>query len=430
MQKLRIASLILVHLLIVAHIYIFGDSVIGSLDFQEFFHSFIKHGLINAGTILVFIAFITTLIFGRFFCGWACHFGALQELSWWILKKMKITPKTINSRMVFFLPLFMLVYFYLTPNIISALSDPWSQPKVNLAVPEIWAFLPGFVIGSLTFLVDGVLLVYFLGRKGFCRYLCPWGAFLKLPNAFAMYKVRKTGNCIHCNECTTNCPVGIDVSYEINTYQKVTSTNCTSCLVCTDGCPSNAITYDFMNPLKESNRFQDYFYRVDSFIHEKIKSLFISIRQQDICMIPMVLGFGFAIDGLYGMGHFLSFGIALIGSLFIIQLWTKEVHNYLRVFYTSLILVIFLWHGIIKYSIYQGLAHFESGDIEKSIVHLERVVNIYPQQIGKYHVMLGEMYLTLEDFINARYHAETASKINPDHNSPKQLLELINKQAE
>ena len=122
MQKLRIASLILVHLLIITHIYIFGDSVIGSIDFQEFFHSFIKHGLINAGTILVFIAFITTLIFGRFFCGWACHFGALQELSWWILQKLNITPKTINSRMIFFLPLFMLVYFYLTPNIISALS--------------------------------------------------------------------------------------------------------------------------------------------------------------------------------------------------------------------------------------------------------------------------------------------------------------------
>ena len=106
MQKLRIASLILVHLLILAHIYIFSDSVIGSIDFQEFFHSFIKHGIINAGTILVFIAFITTLIFGRFFCGWACHFGALQEFSWWILKKLKITPKTINSRIVFFLPLF------------------------------------------------------------------------------------------------------------------------------------------------------------------------------------------------------------------------------------------------------------------------------------------------------------------------------------
>ena len=92
-QRARIASLIGVHVLILAHIYYFGDSVIGSLDFQEFFHAFIKFGIINAGVVMVMLAFISTLIFGRFFCGWACHFGALQEFSWWILKKLDITPQ-------------------------------------------------------------------------------------------------------------------------------------------------------------------------------------------------------------------------------------------------------------------------------------------------------------------------------------------------
>ena len=71
------------------------------------------------------------------------------------------------------------------------------------------------------FLIDGFLIVYFLGRKGFCRFLCPWGAFLKVPNSLAMFKVRKTGNCTECHECTTHCPVGIDVSYEINTIKKL-----------------------------------------------------------------------------------------------------------------------------------------------------------------------------------------------------------------
>ena len=49
--------------------------------------------------------------------------------------------------------------------------------SIKLNEPEIWAFLPGWIIGGLTFLVDGFLIVYFLGRKGFCRFLCPWGAF-------------------------------------------------------------------------------------------------------------------------------------------------------------------------------------------------------------------------------------------------------------
>ena len=94
-HKLRISSLILIHVLILLHVYYFGSETIGSIDFQEFFHSFIKLGVINAGALLVIFAFLFTLIFGRFFCGWACHFGAVQELAWWLLKKMGNYSKII-----------------------------------------------------------------------------------------------------------------------------------------------------------------------------------------------------------------------------------------------------------------------------------------------------------------------------------------------
>ena len=112
-SKLRIASLLLIHVLILLHIYYFGSETIGSIDFQEFFHSFMKLGVINAGVLLVIFAFLFTLIFGRFFCGWACHFGAIQELSWIILQKLNINPKTINSRLIVVLPIFILLHFLL-----------------------------------------------------------------------------------------------------------------------------------------------------------------------------------------------------------------------------------------------------------------------------------------------------------------------------
>ena len=56
-QKLRIFSLILIHILILLHIFYWGDNIVGSIDFQEFFHSFLKHGVINSGVLLVIIAF-------------------------------------------------------------------------------------------------------------------------------------------------------------------------------------------------------------------------------------------------------------------------------------------------------------------------------------------------------------------------------------
>ena len=68
-QYYRASVLIIVHILILLHVYYFKDDIIGSVDFQEFFHSFIRTGVINSGVVLVIISFFVTLLFGRFFCG-------------------------------------------------------------------------------------------------------------------------------------------------------------------------------------------------------------------------------------------------------------------------------------------------------------------------------------------------------------------------
>ena len=59
MQKYRVLSFVLIHLLILIHVSGYGQEIIGSIDFQEFFHSFLKIGTINAGVIMVFIAFFS-----------------------------------------------------------------------------------------------------------------------------------------------------------------------------------------------------------------------------------------------------------------------------------------------------------------------------------------------------------------------------------
>ena len=425
-QRLRIASLIGVHLLILAHIYIFGDKTIGSIDFQEFFHGFIKYGVINSGVLLVFIAFVTTLIFGRFFCGWACHFGAIQELSWWVLSKMGIKPKTINSRLTTIIPIFLLFNFYIIPNILHAIDNPWNHVRINLGVPEIWAFLPGFFIGSLTFLIDGFLIVYFLGRKGFCRFLCPWGAFLKFPNSLAMFKVRNTGGCIESGNCTSSCPVGIDVNYEINNYQKVTNTNCTSCMICIDGCPSSTLEYKWSSPLEENFKFKYYLKNSKMFNHVKFIDKFKSLYSKDYMLLPLSIFFGLCIDGLYGFGHFLSFGISIIVSFQIIKLKYSLKNISLNRLLISLIFFIFIWHGVIKFSIWKGMMHYNNMHYGLAIPHLQRAVKIYPKSIGKFHLILGHMYLETGNIEAAKFNANKARIINPDHNAPIELLNKIN----
>ena len=422
-KKLRLLSLIFIHLLILAHIYIFGDKIIGSIDFQEFFHAFIKHGILNAGGILVILAFVTTLIFGRFFCGWACHFGAVQELSWWLLKKIGINPITINSKLVTLLPFVILLNFYIIPNLVYAFNGDW-QLNLTLNQPRIWTFLPGWIIGILTFLIDGFLIVYFLGRKGFCRFLCPWGAFLKFPNSLAMFKVRKTSKCTLCHECTTNCPVGIDVSYEINKFGKVINTNCTSCLICTSDCPSNSLSYKFKSPIKEDFKLSQ-FIDGNQYNHHNIKHLFRSVKSNDKFLFVFTIIFSYCIDGLYGIGHFMALGIGIISSFILIQIKNHPISSY-KILINSVIISMFLWHGIIKYSLWRGLDYYNDKNFIQSIAHLEFATSIYPKKVGKFHLMLGDMYYLSGNKEKARKHALIANQINPDYSAPKEMLLKIN----
>ena len=415
MQKYRLISFIVVHLLILAHVLWFKNSHVGSFDFQEFFDRFIGQGILNAGSIMVIFAFFSTLIFGRFFCGWLCHFGAVQEFAWWIFDKIGIKPKTINSRLLTFLPLFVLFNFYIIPNFSKAIgSDSDWQLSLNLSYPEVWRFLPGFVIGSLTFIVDGFLIVYFLGRKGFCRFVCPWGAFLKFPTSLSTFKVRKVDECTNCNMCTSGCPIGIDVSHEINTYKKVINSNCTSCMICIDDCPEKALKYKFRNPVKDYDQlsFSDFTYQKASYINEKIKSKFISLRDKDILIIPFCLLFGLLLDGLFHFGHMLAFGVSSIVSLVI---FNHSISLNLRKALMFFAIIFMFFNGFLKYSQYRGINFYEQKNFRKAIPYFENLVNYYPMEIGKYHAYLGVCYLELNDIESSLRHYQLAQRIIPNN---------------
>ena len=286
-----------------------------------------------------------------------------------------------------------------------------------------------FIIGSLTFFIDGFLIVYFLGKKGFCRFICPWGAFLKIPTSLSFFKVRKTGTCTLCHVCTDECPIGIDVSYEINKFDKVVSSNCTSCMNCTQGCPSSALSYKFENPLKESYKINHFLHDNNKFSHKNIINAFRSIRNDDYKILALTLILGYSIDSLYGMGHFMAYGISLISSYFIIQI-TKKYSLIKKSTSIVVLISLFSFHGFIKYSIASGLKHYESGDYITSIKHLERVVAFYPKKIGKFHSLLSEMHLTSNNLEDAFKHANNAKKINPNYKSVNQLLDEINQRKQ
>ena len=51
---------------------------------------------------------------------------------------------------------------------------------------------------------------------------------------------------------------------------------------------------------------------------------------------------------------------------------------------------------------------------------------MYPKSIGRFHVILGQMYLANGEIEKAKGHALKAQNINPDHDAPVELLKKIN----
>ena len=126
------------------------------------------------------------------------------------------------------------------------------------------------------------------------------------------------------------------------------------------------------------------------------------------------------------MGHFLSFGIAVIASSQVITLKEKIQHSKVRKILIGIIFLVISWHGVIKFSIWQGLEQFEKNKYSSAISHLERAVKMYPKSIGRFHLILGQMYLENGEKDKAKVHVLKAQNINPHHEAPLELLKKIN----
>lgn len=162
------------------------------------------YGLFNSAyavpwpVVALFVMPVVVALFaGRAFCGGVCPHGALQDLV--VLKPVQV-PLWLE-RGLSFVP-----YVFLGAGLALAATgsvflicklDPfvslfrWDGPT--------WALLLGG-----TFLLLGTVV----GRP-FCRFICPYGALLKLASMVAKWRVRVTPDiCTQCKLCEQACPFG------------------------------------------------------------------------------------------------------------------------------------------------------------------------------------------------------------------------------
>lgn len=278
-SKWRAAVLIAVHVLIIAHVahWLIAGSTISPVEPSESMQT-LELGLVNAGFIFFSLAILSTLIFGRFFCGWGCHVVALQDLCSWMLAKVKIRPKPFRSRVLIFIPVGLAFYMFFWPTLKRTLLFPWLNsvpddsvfsgiagwlagfirppaawpvdgPAMHLVVDDFWQTFPGPLVAVPFLFICGFAIVYFMGAKGFCTYGCPYGGIFgpvdKLsPGRIVVDHDKCDGNA----HCTATCSSNVRVHEEIARYGMVVNPGCMKCMDCVSVCPSNALSFKFTKP--------------------------------------------------------------------------------------------------------------------------------------------------------------------------------------
>ena len=150
-------------------------------------------------TVVAFfiLPLVFTLFFGRTFCAAVCPLGAMQEL---IAIRPITVPRWLNHT------LGLLAYIYLGAAVIFAASG------TAFIICRYDPFIPFFrLAGNTDMIVFGsciLLIGLFVGRP-YCRFLCPYGAILRVLSCFSKWKLSiPPDSCINCQLCEDVCPYG------------------------------------------------------------------------------------------------------------------------------------------------------------------------------------------------------------------------------
>jgi len=170
--------------------------------------------------LMVVFTVVTTLIWGRVFCGFLCPFGALQDfLDRIIPESWKRTPSTRAHRMGLrakYLVLAIIVIPALAGSHVSFYEyfEPFGTVFFRSPSILLWVIAGGFILASA------------IVPRFYCRYACPLGAALAIVSVVSPKRIRRVEQCDHCMVCQQKCPTGAIEGPKIDFKE------CVRCNVC------------------------------------------------------------------------------------------------------------------------------------------------------------------------------------------------------
>lgn len=241
------------------------------------------------GLLWSLVTIVATIFFGRFFCGWICPMGTVNQIFSTVrserlsrrgLKRIKSNQYHWYQKIKYYIlfvfigagilglmltgifdPISLLIRslgLVLIP-ILAQVSDAVADVTFDLGIPGAWIF--GWVANEFkssvlltpntqtfnTIFSLGLFFLLVLAANRFftrfwCRGICPLGAFLGLISRWSIFGLEKREDqCDQCNKCLMHCQ-GADGPQAGVKWRK---SECHVCLNCQAACDRGALKFKF-----------------------------------------------------------------------------------------------------------------------------------------------------------------------------------------
>ena len=181
---------------------------------------------------------ILAVVGNKLICGWACPFGALQELIYCIpilrsIKRRRLPFVVSNTiRGALFIIMLLCLFGVIGGRkgfVLYHGMNPFNL--FNFDFESVW-------IG----LTVGLAIILSLGfYRPFCQFVCPFGFVSWLLERVSIFRIKiNPDRCIDCGACDRACPLD---AAKGRTARKWFPADCFSCGRCLNTCPTDAITY-------------------------------------------------------------------------------------------------------------------------------------------------------------------------------------------
>jgi ferredoxin len=181
---------------------------------------------------------VLAVVANKVVCGWACPFGALEELLYTIplfrrAKRWQLPFWVSNSIRILLFVGFLLILYGLVGDKKGLVTYHYMNP-FNL-------FNFDFSISALLYLIPAYLVISLFFYRPFCRFICPFGLISWVCERVSLTRIRiDRERCIDCGACATACP--LTAAADRLAGCKLPA-DCFSCMRCLRVCPTDAIHY-------------------------------------------------------------------------------------------------------------------------------------------------------------------------------------------